>query len=64
MIDMNCTLPRTVRFHLFKDDLMHYILIEVLIDSLGRDILFFPEPGLFHFEPWEYSLHLLKKINK
>lgn len=36
----------------------------MLIDSLGRDILLFPEPGLFHFEPWEYSLHLLKKKNK
>lgn len=43
---------------------MHYILLEVLIDLLGRDILFFPEPGLFHFEPWEYSLHLLKQKKK
>lgn len=57
-IDGNCTLPRTVGLQIWFNK---YILLEVLIDSLGRDSLLFPEPRLFHFEPWEYSLHLLEK---
>lgn len=43
---------------------MSCIFLKVLIDSLGRDILLFPESGLFHFEPREYSFHLLKKKKK
>lgn len=58
MIDMNCTLPRTVGFYRLN---IIYRVVEILIDSLGRDVLLFPEPGLFHFEPREYSLHLLKE---
>lgn len=63
MMDINCTLPRTVGSYQLKIIYREKIISEVLMDSLGRDILLFPEPGLFHFEPWEYSLHLLKKEN-